>query len=481
MMHRTHPLLAPFALFLIITLGYCPAASRASELAQQLPDLGNTNALSPAEQRSLGRDFMHWVAENHLLLEDPLVETYLQDLADKLQSQLSGHNQKISIFVVDHPDINAFAGPGGNIGINSGLILSTRSEDELASVIAHEIAHITQHHLVRQMENARQYGLQNLGAIMAAIILGQDNAQAQEAILTGTAAASIQQQLTYSRTFEQEADRIGLQILSSASYDPRAMADFFTLLQAQQSMLGDSVPEFMRTHPITHSRIADVQARAEEFPPSSVSSKLLFELNKARVAAQAERKESARNKFLQGLAKRDSNDPVGRYFLALSALHDGEYDQARQQLRPLLNSRPQRIHYYYAAAEVELADHRPGQAREFLTEILRLYPGNPVLTELQAKTLLQMNENRAAFQLLKEQLRNRDPHPRLYRLYAQAAKEAGEDAEAYRALAELEYFQGNIHQAVDFISRAIDVTKSDFERLKLNARLEAIKNEAISD
>lgn len=481
-----------YTLLFLMTLAVAPASlAQNPELASQLPNMGDAGGevLSPEQERQLGQKFMHSVRERFTLLDDPLANIYLQDLADRLLSQYSGHSQAVSVFIIDDPAINAFAGPGGHIGVYSGLILAARSEAELASVLAHEIAHIVQRHLVRRFTSGKQQNLQTIGAMIAAILLGGSNPQASEAILSTAVATNIDQQLSYSRAHEQEADRIGLELLASANFDPRAMVSFFSVLQKQNRISESRAPEFVRTHPLTTSRIADTEGRAQSYPPANAPENPLFQLIQARAAIFSKNGGAALAGYQQRL-QQDSSPRRGaqqfaatsqQYALALAALTDERFGEARRLLASLLEAEPLRLQYHYTAAEIEIAAKQPASAEKILSAILEFYPGNLSLIELRATALLQMNRAQDAFMLLKQALRYNGVQARLYQLYAQTAIASGKSGEAYRSLAELEYSRGNIHQAIDYLEQALkDKTLTDFQRLSLESELTRIKTESSS-
>lgn len=468
--------------FLTIFLGYYPGLPVIADvLTEQLPNMGDAGAsvLSPEEERLLGQEFMRNVTQRFTLLDDPLASRYAQDLGDRLLSQYSNHQQQISVFIVDDPSINAFAGPGGHIGIHTGLILAARTEAELASVLAHEIAHVVQRHLVRRFETSQRQSLKTMGAVIAAILLGGTNSQASEAILSSAIAGNVQQQLSYSRTHEQEADRIGIELLARAEFDPRAMSIFFTTLQKHMPTGESKVPEFIRTHPLTSSRIADTESRAESYPKIMSTDDHLFRLTQVRIAAGAKQQSRALSAFRQDLQSGITSPKMQQYSQVLTALYSGDYQQARDTMIPLLKNNPHQLHFHYSAAEIELADNQAKKAQQILREILKLYPGNIPLTSLQAKTLLQLNKPEDAFTLLKETISHNGVQPALYMLYAEAALQTNNEPEAYRALAELHYSQGDIHQAITYLEQALAaVTLTPYEKLSLESRLGMIKKEA---
>ncbi len=452
------------------------APLNAANLAAQLPDIGDAGStvLTPQQEKLLGQEFMRSVRQSLNLLNDPLSRAYLQNLADKLQSKITDSNQDITVFIVDDPTINAFAGPGGYIGIHTGLILAARTEGELASVLAHEIAHVTQRHLVRAFKAGSKMNLATMGAIIAAIVLGANNPQVGEAVVASTVAGSAQQQLTYSRNHEQEADRVGLDLLASANIDPRMMVSFFGVLQQQQRTTGGTFPEFLMTHPLTLARIADTRNRAQQYANYPLTDNTPFQLIQARAATLANKTGS--NPFAQ--ANSDISKDARLYYLALAAAKSNNYSKARTHILPLLQTDTRKVLYHHSAASIELADHQPEKARKIIVRGLALFPGNPSLTELYANTLLQLKQPQLAFDALKIAIRK---HPRrhyLYQSYAKAASSLGKKAEAYRALAEYQVALGNLRQAVDHLDRAISAgTLDQYDQLSAEARQKELKSE----
>lgn len=270
---------------------FTPINLQADSLSAQLPDIGKVGSriLSPHEEQQLGQEFMRSVRNSLNLLDDLPTTTYLQGLADRLASSLQEEHAPITVFLVNDPTINAFAGPGGYIGVHTGLLLSAQTEDELASVLAHEIAHVTQRHLVRAFQASQRLSLPTMGALIAAVVLGGTNPQVGEAVLATAVANSAQQQLTHSRSNEQEADNIGLDMLVNANFNPQAMVEFFETLQNKQRLTEFSAPEFLRTHPLTVGRIADTRNRAAQYAPKILINSEYFQLIQARTAALTQR------------------------------------------------------------------------------------------------------------------------------------------------------------------------------------------------
>jgi predicted Zn-dependent protease len=316
-----------------------------------------------------------------------------------------------------------------------------------------------------------------MGALIAAILLSGSNPKASEAILASALANSAQQQLTYSRSNEQEADRIGLDLMAYNGFDPRQMANFFSTLQRQRGISGASLPEFFRTHPLTLSRIADTRNRAEQYPSLPAGDDTLFQLIQARTTLLTNTIDPP-DSLSKAVNSTHVTPVADQYYRALHAARMGAYPQARKFIQALIQTTPYRVLYRYSAAQVELADTRPAQARKILEQALALFPGNPPLLELYANTLLQLKQPRIVFDILKDTLRRQPDQYRLYLPYAKAATALGNKAEAYRALAEFHYTLGNKRQAVTYLGQALQTpTLNRYDQLALEARQERLKAE----
>ncbi len=474
--------LRPIFLFLLaLIVGSAPplhAAGATETSPLNLPDIGDAggNLITPEQERLIGREFMRSVRQSLDILDDPAVTAYLQNLGERLISQVDGYEQKVTFFLVNDPSINAFAGPGGYIGVHTGLILSARTEGELVSVLAHELSHVVQRHLVRAFEAGQRVEVATIAAMIAAILIGSQNSQAGQAVLTGAMAGSAQQQLSYSRLHEQEADRVGITMMARAGFDPRQMVNFFETLQSANRYAGLRALELLQTHPLTLSRIADARNRAEQISGGSSGDDLTFQLIKARVKVL-----SGDSIYLQRQKSEDEIPVAARqYRQVLNWLAKKRYAPARDAIRQLLKGDGHRVLYHLTAAEIELAAGRPQAARKVLTTALTLFPNNLALTELLAETLLKEGNATEASALLEQQLRYR-PERRLYALHARAAEAAHRHADAYQSLAELNYMDGNTLQAINYLQQAIEQdSKSQYEQLAMQARLTAWKKEVQS-
>ena len=225
----------------------------------ELPDMGDSagSLISPDEEKKLGEAFFRSLHRQIEINQDSEIQQYIQTIGEKLVAHSDTPSYPFHFFVVMENVINAFAGPGGYIGVNSGLILMTESESEFASVMAHEIAHVTQRHLYRAYEESSRLSIPMAVATLGAILLGTQSGAAGQAAIMAIQAGSVQFQIDFTREHEEEADRVGMQTLSSSTYDPRSMPTFFERLQQSTRYSGQNVPEFLRTHPVTASRISD--------------------------------------------------------------------------------------------------------------------------------------------------------------------------------------------------------------------------------
>ena len=247
--------------------------------ANDLPELGDVSqtVLSPLQEQAIAEQILRDVATSDDVVQDPEVTAYLQALGMRLVSSSPDSQLKFNFFVVQDNSINAFAMPGGVVGVHTGLILASNSESELASVLGHEIGHVTQHHLARMLAAQKYDTFKNIAGIALALLVARANPQLASGALTTASAVGVQNQLDYTREHEREADRIGLQILNSGGFDVRAMPAFFTTLQRGTRFAEGGAPSFLRTHPLTSERIADVANRVEQMPYKQVPDSVEFQ------------------------------------------------------------------------------------------------------------------------------------------------------------------------------------------------------------
>jgi len=438
--------------------------------------------LTASEERRTGEAVMHNLRRAGLIVDDPLLTEYLNQLGYKLVSQHDGNtNNRFTFFLVNDKSINAFALPGGFIGINYGLIMASTSESELASVFAHEIAHVTQRHYARAYDVGPQSNLPVLAAIIAAIILGDQGAELGQAAISAAAAASVQNQINFTRHNEEEADRIGIQLLANAGFNPEKMADFFDKLEKESRLYGVNIPEFLRTHPVNSARISDARNRARQLPKPKIEHSDIYDLMRNRVLALgSDNSKSSEQLFRQKLTTENKFQRKGlRYGYVLSLIENKKYAAAQSELDKLLKTDPHRIAYMLAAAEIAHRSGKIKKAYEIYERALKLYPENTAISYDYAELLLRDEKYTQAKNLLESFVKKTPENPKFYQFLANSRMNTGDTAGSHEAMAEYYYQIGQIHQAIDQINIALKDKKLDFYTTsRLEARLAHIKEEA---
>lgn len=468
----------PFILGLLLLLTLPTNQSWGAGANINLPEMGDSSAtlLSAEEDKKLGQAFMRNLRTQAEIIESPEINAYLNALGYRLLSS-AGSEQPFAFFVVDDPNINAFAGPGGYIGIHTGLILAAESEGELAAVMAHEIAHVTQHHLARAFQKASAGNMQTAAALLAAILIG--NPGVTQAAIALSAAGNIQQQLNFTRDHEREADRVGIETLARAGYDPRQMPAFFTRLQQSTRYMESNLPELLRTHPVTPARIADSSNRAEQFPHVTGNESDEFYLIQALIRTLHGDKQQR----LKELESIKSPTTAQRYEQALWQLDATNLQQAENLSRGLLKEAPERDLFIALQAKIELQQGKLEAAEQRLEAALKLYPSHPLLAILYANSELRLGKADKAATILRELIVQQERFilPAYYQLLAQAEMANGHESDAYQALAEYDYLLGQTRTAIEHLKTALDHTdKNDtFRWERLNTRLNDLQGEVL--
>ncbi len=319
-------------------------------LAQEpnLPDFGSPvdAVINKDQEVRLGRSVVAQLRSAGAILEDPQLKEFIQNLGSQLVGHASDGTQSFEFFVVDDSAINAFAVPGGFIGINTGLILASENESELAGVLAHEVAHVTQRHTARSIYDSQRTSMLSMATMIAAVLLGAatDSSDAvQGAIMAGQAGA-MQRQINFTRANEREADRIGIETLASAGFDPSAMATFFEKLGRRYGMAREQIPAILQTHPVSIDRIAEARERTRLLPVATPTDSMSYRLVKARLMIHEARTPEAAHAIFESRMQSDSTDPANRYGFALSLLQLGLFDEADRLFRDLARERQASSH-----------------------------------------------------------------------------------------------------------------------------------------
>jgi predicted Zn-dependent protease len=474
--------------FLAACLAVCAVlaaiyAPRTPALDTSLPDLGISagSLMTPKRERELGRSFMRYVRKTQKVMDDPVLTDYIQTLGDRLVNASSSGGTPFHFFLVDDPRINAFAGPGGYIGVYTGLLLTTETESELAAVMGHEIAHVTQQHLMRAWETTSNMSIPNAAILLAAAVLGATvGGDAAAAAAIGGQAAMIQQQINFTRANEKEADRIGIEILAQSGFEPRAMPAFFSRMGKANRIYATKLPEFLRTHPVTNSRTADALGRAEQFPYRQTPEDLRYHLTRTNlVQRRIEQPEDAIRELTLMLEDgRFRNEAAVRYGIALAQIRARQFRDAAGQLDGLLAERPDQLEFVVARAIVDAQTGEANAALRRLKDALTRVPGSLALNLAYAETALAAGKPSTALDALKGFLAYRDDEPRVYKLLSQAAGEMDKQGLGHEYLAEYYFLQGQLKRAELQLEIALKRPEMNFyDSSRLESRLAEVRAE----
>ncbi|MDT8407188.1 MAG: M48 family metalloprotease [Methylococcales bacterium] len=430
-----------------------------------LPDMGDSSGtlLTPVQEQELGEAFFRSVHRQLPIAQDAEIQHYIETIGTALVAQSEQPGAPFHFFVVLDGSINAFAGPGGYIGVNSGLILKAEAESELAAVMAHEIAHVTQRHLYRAFEAASKLALPSAAAMLAAILLGTQSPEAGQAALIALQAGSTQFQIDFTRSNEEEADRVGMQILAASNYDPRSMPIFFERLQQAGRYYGQQIPEFLRTHPVTTSRISDSRARADHYPYRHYPDSVNFLLAQAKLRVMtADSIKTVQAYFNNRLSLgTDLQKAVTRYGLALALLEAQDFSRAETLLQALTEHYPF-AQFANAYASSALKQQRFDTALQRLQTSLRQHPGHLALTLSYIEALLAAGKPDVARQQLLAVDADRLNKSHYYQLLARIYGDLKQPAESHRYMAEYYYASGQTQAAIMQIRLAQKAPDIDF-------------------
>lgn len=449
--------------------------------AQGLPDLGSTGdaVLSPQIERRIGESIVREIRfREPSYLDDPEIAEYLGGIGERISREMPGTRHDFEFFVLRDPTLNAFALPGGFMGVHTGLIAAAETESELASVIAHELAHVTQRHIARMLGKQEEMSLPVLAALAAAVLLGRARPDLAAGAAAAAQAGAVQATLAYSREFERDADRVGFGALEQAGFDPRAMAVFFERLQRAMRVADDgSVPGYLRTHPVTVERIADVQNKAAALPYRQHPDSVEFHLVRAKLRAQAGDARDAIAHFESAVRdRRYASEAAARYGFALALLRARRAGEAQTQLRLARAAGA-------AGPMVEAADARARQAQgdaagaaALLEKARSRYPRSRALVYSQVTVLQDARRHAEALGVLESEVREHPRDPRLRTLQARSHAELGQRFQQHQAQAEVYALQGSLPAAIEQLEIARRAGGADFYQLSVvDARLKELR------
>src|SRR5579871_220628 len=448
-----------------------------------LPDIGTPAdaVLTPQEEYQIGSMIVRQIRDAGLIIDDPEIGQYIQDVGQGLAAHAQEGNLRFTFVVLKDPSINAFALPGGFIVVHSGLILASKSESELAAVLAHEISHVTQRHVVRGVLSQGRSSLVATAAMLAAILLGavSGNANVGMAGAVVGQGAAMQHQLNYSRENDYEADRIGIGVMAAAGYDPNAMASFFDTMGRRTAYAGQNakILEFLQNHPVTSARIAEAKARAATYPIVRPVDTTGYQLTREKLRVLALPVEADPHDAYADAAEPEKVVSDYRlYGRALGLMPSKTPAEAVPILRDLVARHPDIIEYYSGLGQAQLAAGDLDGSRATLAHAMTLFPRNVPITVRYAETLMRANEARLAHSVLLDLFNIVPPSHDQVRLIALAASAAGEAAEADYYTAEYDVMGGDLGLAIQMLRQALAVPNiTPMQRSRFKARIDELK------
>jgi beta-barrel assembly-enhancing protease len=465
----------------VLTLGTV-AASAQSEM--DLPDIGNPAGalISDDDAYAIGLMVLRELRAQNYILDDPEATEYIQDIGARIASQAPDQLHPIQYVVARDNEINSFA-EGNLVVMWSGLIIATNNESELAGVMAHETAHVTQHHLARGILAQRHQTITAAAAMLAAVILGAmaGGYQGPDVIEGGLAAAqglAAQQGINYTRSQEWEADRVGIHYLSKAGFSPYGMADFFETLQNRYGYEEGLIPKFLQDHPVTPDRIADARDRASHLPvPANLRDSMDYGLIRERLRVLSAEPTYDILSYYRKRMESDTPSLDDQYGYALALMQRDQPAQAVKVLRPLVEQNQGVILLRSALGQAQVAAGEMHRALATFAQGEALFPRNVPLTVRYAEALIKAGRGTEAHNLLLDLFNNVEPTPMQIKLTAQAADAAGDPGDAYYYMGEYQISNGNLPLATQQLQLALATPHlNNVQRERFRARLAEIRD-----
>ena len=445
-----------------------------------LPDFGDPSAsvISPIEEKNLGRKLMSQARSAFPYVIDPEIDAYISKLGNRLVANSDISQEKFNFYLIARSDINAFAIPGGYISLNTGLIASTKTESELAGVLAHEIVHVTQRHLPRMIARQKELTLPAAAAIIGGILLG---GQVGAAAIVGSNAGLIGDQLSYTRDFEREADAFGMQILVKSGFSPDGMPDFFKTLKEKTRLIDTKAPEFLRTHPLTINRISESETRAQRYPDIKVrsSADYYYMREKVRALADNKRPDKVASEFSARL--KDADEDLKKYIeygYAYALMENKQFAKARKIAYRLHDEDPENPYLDNLIAQVESSSGNFKKALAIMKSATNRHPDNHSLKIDYADILLRSGDAVQSEKLLRKLIQKDKDNTFLYRLYARANGEMGNVFESQKALGEFYLLRGQYQQSLDHLHRAKnEAGDSYYNQASIDAKIKQVQED----
>jgi beta-barrel assembly-enhancing protease len=485
-MSSKNPGLKKFLAYLLAAALCLPPRLLAQGTGNDLPDIGSpaSSALSLDDEYRIGLQIVRQLRDEGQVLEDPEATEYLQAVGSRIVAQATGDSaQRFQFFFVRDDSINAFALPGGFIGVNHGLILATRNEAQLAGVLAHEIAHVTQRHIARRIHSQGRQSIATVATILAAILVGAATGSSDAAMggISMAQGAAMQQQINFTRSNENEADRIGMAFLSSAGFDPYGMPDFFETMGRRAGLSASSsrnaIPEILQSHPITSNRIAESRSRATQFKnlkqvPESIS----YSLTRERLRVLSTPADQNVRRYYEDRRQHQEQTIGERYGEALATYQSGNSSASLDSLTELARQYPQVPMLQSTLGQALMNAGATDAALDTFRRALTVSPRNIPLTMRYAEALVKAGQAKTAHAVLLDLFNNVPPSPEQIRFTALAASSAGDTADAAFYMSEYHISTGNLPLSVAQLEMALAVPNiSAVQRSRFQARLDEVR------
>jgi predicted Zn-dependent protease len=450
-----------------------------------LPDIGSpaSSALSLDDEYRIGLQIVRQLRDEGQVIEDPEATEYIQAVGSRIVAQATGDSaQRFQFFFVREDTINAFALPGGFIGVNYGLMLATRNESQLAGVLAHEVAHVTQRHIARRIHAQGRQSIATMATILAAILVGAATGSSDAALggISVAQGAAMQQQINFTRSNENEADRIGMGFLSAAGFDPYGMPDFFETMGRRAGLSASSrssIPEILQSHPITTNRIAESRSRAalyKELKPAAES--VSYSLTRERLRVITTPPDQNVRRYYEDRRANQEQTVGERYGEALAIYQAGNSRASLDALTVLAREYPQVPMLQSTLGQALMNAGATDAALETFRRALTLSPRNIPLTMRYAEALVKADQAKTAHAVLLDLFNNVPPTPEQMRFTALAASSAGDTADAAYYMSEYHIATGNLPLSVAQLEMALAVPGiSGVQRSRFQARLDEVR------
>jgi predicted Zn-dependent protease len=444
-----------------------------------LPEIGvvASSAISLDKEVLIGDALMRQLRGQAPIINDPLLDEYIQDLGNRLVAQADNVKFPYTFFILNSPDINAFAFFGGHIGIHTGLIFNARNESELASVLSHEVSHVTQRHIARSIEAQQKSSPLQIASLLGSILIAAVNPEAGMAALSVSNAASAQSSINYTRQNEKEADRVGINILANAGFDPNGASSFFSIL-AEKNRLKSTPLAFLLTHPLPESRIADARTRAASFRPRNIPESISFHLAKTRILARYYANPKRNIEYFSDILQKQTYvfKQAAQYGLALSYLANEEFELALDLIDKLLEEDPDSLYYLDTYTDIAIEMNQHQKAIDKLSAQIIHAPFNRVLTLNLANVLIKSRNFDMATTLLKDYLLVNPDNMLAYDLLSEAYRSNEQKLEMHQVKAEVYALAAAYPRAIDELHTAYNYAdERNIEKQRIRARIEQFR------